>query len=60
MLGTGRLNNNFSSRILLISKNENKHEIAFTNVPFGHDSACFIQKWLRFQRVITVRLAFIS
>ena len=36
-------------------------EFAFTNVPFKHyDSACAIQKWLRFKRVITVRLAYIA
>ena len=27
-------------------------KLDFTNVPFRHDSACDIQKWLRFKRVI--------
>ena len=32
----------------------------FINVPFKHNLACAIQKWLRFKRVvITVRLAYI-
>ena len=35
-------------------------KLAFTNVPLRHNSACVIQKWLRFKRVITVRLAYIS
>ena len=33
----------------------------FTNVPFRCNSACVIEKWLRFKRVvITIRLAYIS
>ena len=32
----------------------------FTSVPVRHNSACFIQKWLRFKIVVTVRLAHIS
>ena len=29
-------------------------KLAFTNVPFRHNSACVrIKKWLRFKRVIT-------
>ena len=35
-------------------------KLAFKNVPFRHNSAFVIQKWLRFKRVITVRLAYIS
>ena len=35
-------------------------KLAFTNVPFRHNSACVIQKWLKFKRVIIVRLAYIS
>ena len=35
-------------------------KLAFTNVPFSHNSACVIQKWLKLKRVITVRLACIS
>ena len=35
-------------------------KLTFTNVPFRHDSACAIQKWLRFKRVISVRFAYIS
>ena len=34
-------------------------KLASTNVPFKHNSACIIQKWLRFKRVIIVRLAYI-
>ena len=33
---------------------------AFKNVPFRHNSACIVQKWLRFKRVTIVRLAYIS
>ena len=33
--------------------------LAFTNVPFRHNSPCVIQKWLRFRWVITVRLAYV-
>ena len=36
-------------------------KLAFANVPFRHNSACvMIKKWLRFKRVITVRLVYIS
>ena len=28
-------------------------KLAFTNVPFIHNSACVIQKWLRLKRVIS-------
>ena len=35
-------------------------KLAFTNVPFRRNSAYIVQKWLRFKRVIIVRLAFIS
>ena len=35
-------------------------KLAFTSVPFRHNSACVIQKWLRFKKVITVRLAYKS
>ena len=35
-------------------------KLAFTNVLFRHNSACVIQKWLRFKRATTVRLAYIS
>ena len=36
-------------------------KLAFTNVPFKHNSACvMIKKWLRFKRVTTVRLVYIS
>ena len=36
-------------------------KLAFTNVSFRHNSACVIQKWLRFKRkVVTVKLAYIS
>ena len=33
-------------------------KLTFTNVPFRRNSACvMIEKWLRFRRVITVRLS---
>ena len=35
-------------------------KLAFTNLPFRHNSTCIIQRWLRFKKVITVRLACIS
>ena len=36
-------------------------KLAFTNVPFRHNSSCvMINKWLRFKLVIRVRLAYIS
>ena len=35
-------------------------KLVFTNVPFRHNSACVVQIWLRFKRVIIVRLAYIS
>ena len=36
-------------------------KLDFTNVPFRHNSACAnIQKWVRFKKDITVRLAYIS
>ena len=35
-------------------------KLAGTNVPFRHNSACVIQKWLRFKRFIIVRLAYVS
>ena len=50
----------FFSLRFLHQKYGNKHEFAFTNVPFRHNSACIIQKWLKFKRVINGRLAYIS
>ena len=35
-------------------------KLAFTNVPFRHNSACVIQKLLRIKRIIIVRLEYIS
>ena len=35
-------------------------ELAFKKMSYRHNSTCVIQKWLRFKRVITVRLAYIS
>ena len=35
-------------------------ELVFTNLPFRYNSACVVQIWLRFKRVIIVRLAYIS
>ena len=36
-------------------------KLAFTNISVKHNSACvMIKKWLRFKRVIPVRLVFIS
>ena len=29
-------------------------KLALTNVPFRHNTACFIQNWSRFKRAITV------
>ena len=62
MLGTGRVNKVFSPRIFIkhLKKNGKNMKLAFTNVPFRHNSPCVIQKWLRFKRVITFRLADIS
>ena len=61
MLGTGRIKKVFSQDF---NNNRKKMVInikfAFTNVSFKHNSACVIQKWLRFERVIIVRLAYIS
>ena len=34
-------------------------KLAFTNVPFRHNSACVIQKWLKYRRAITLRLGYI-
>ena len=34
-------------------------KLAFINVPFRHNSACVIHKWLKFKRVVTVKLAYI-
>ena len=35
-------------------------KLSFTNVPFRHNLAGIIQKDLKFRRVITVRLTYIS
>ena len=35
-------------------------KLAFTNVPLRHSSAHVIQKWLRFKRLMIVRLEYIS
>ena len=35
-------------------------KLTFTNMSFIHNSVSVIQKWLRFKRAITVRLAYIS
>ena len=32
-------------------------KLTFTNVPFRHNSACVVEKWLRFERVITVHIS---
>ena len=34
-------------------------KLAFTKVPFRHNLACVIQKWLRFKKAITARLGYI-
>ena len=62
MLWTGRVNKAFSPTIFInISKMLTNMKLAFTNVPFKHNSACvMIKKWLRFKRVTTVRLVYIS
>ena len=61
MLGTGRVNKDFSPGIFISKKMVANMKLAFANVPFRHNSACvMIKKWLRFKRVITVRLVYIS
>ena len=61
MLGTGQVKKDFSPKVLIYLKTGNKHETCFTNVHFRRNSACvIINKWLRFKRVITVRLACFS
>ena len=62
MLWTGRVNKAFSPTIFInISNMVTNMKFAFTNVPFKHNSACvMIKKWLRFKRVTTVRLVYIS
>ena len=35
-------------------------KLAFTNVPFRHNFACVIQKWIKFKRFITLILAYTS
>ena len=58
MLRTGRVS--FFSGIFISKKTVRNMKLAFTNVSFRHNSACVIQKWLKFRRVIiTVRLAYI-
>ena len=59
MFGAGRVNKAFSPKIFISKKMVTGMKHTFTNVPFRHNSACAIQKWLRL-RVITVRLAHIS
>ena len=51
MLWTGRVNKAFSPTIFInISKMLTNMKLAFTNVPFKHNSACvMIKKWLRFK-----------
>ena len=39
---------------------ETSMKLTFTDVSFRHNSACDIQKWVRFKKVVTVRLAYIS
>ena len=58
MLGTGRVNKTFSYGIFISKKMVTNMELDLTNVPFGYNSACVIQKFKRV--VITVRLACIS
>ena len=60
MLGAGRFNKGFTPKIFISKKIVTNMKLAYTNVPFRHNPACVIQKWLRFKRVITVRLAYIS
>ena len=36
------------------------NKVAFRKVPFRHNSVYVIQKWLRFKRVMTVMLAYVS
>ena len=61
MRGTGRVNNFFSDGIFKSKKMVTNMKLATTNVPFRHNSACVIQKWLRFKwMIILVRLVYIS
>ena len=57
MLGTTSVNKVFTLGFFI---NDYKHENNFTNVPFRHSSACVIQKWLEFKRVITIKLWYIA
>ena len=51
----------FSPRIFISKKIVTNMKFVFTNVLFRHNLACvMIKKWLRFKRVITVRLVYIS
>ena len=54
MLGTGWVNKVFSPRIFIniFKKMVTNMKFAFINVHFWYISACIIQKWLRFKRVI--------
>ena len=60
MLRTGRVIKVFSWDFYNYLKNGSKHETCFTNVSCRHNSAYFIQLWLRLKSVIAARLAYIS
>ena len=50
----------FSPMIFISKKIVTNMKFAFTNVLFRHNLACvMIKKWLRFKRVITVRLVYL-
>ena len=64
VLGTGRVNKDFSPGIFISKKMVANIKLAFANVPFRHNSyhiAYVIQEWVKFKRVvIAFRLAYIS
>ena len=61
MLGTGQVNKVFTSRIFINIKNMvTNMKLSFKNVRFRHNSACIIQKWFRFKRVVIVKSGYIS
>ena len=59
MLGTGRVNKTFSQGFYkYLKKIVTDMKLVLTNVSFRHNSACVIQKWLKFKRLVTARLAY--
>ena len=60
MLGIGRVNKVFSPTIFISKNMVTNMKHALTKILFRHNSASAIQKWLRFKRVITVKLPYVS